>query len=265
MMNRQSMVLTCTLVSASCGAGTPKELVAPTPTIVTVTGTVTATNGGGPLAGLRVASEAVSATTDANGAFALKLTANADHRIDITGDGIIPRAVWSRGATATLDAIRIDPALGLDLTYYQQLVHNGLDGGPVVSQSLRRWIQSPRLYVRTVDEASQPVDQKLVDFTVGIIRDMVPQWSDGHFSLAEVLQGTDTRVGTAGWLTIIWPNPKEQGNVCGRPMSESRAEPFRSTISRRRAPVTGWRHARARSGTKSAMPWASGIRARPTI
>jgi len=147
-MHRRSIVLTFAFLSVSC-TPTPKGLATPTPTIVTVRGTVTATNGGGPLTGLRVASEEVSATTDANGAFALPLAVNKDHRVDITGDGIIPRTVWSRGATATLDAIRLDAALGLD-------------GGPVVTQSLRRWIQSPRLYVRRRGESASRLTEVMI-------------------------------------------------------------------------------------------------------
>ena len=216
----RAFLLLIAALTAACSNpdGTPSSA-APSPApaapdTVSVTGRVTAINDGAPLSGLQVASGGTAVTTGADGAFALQLSPLGLRRIDITGETILARTVWSSGTTASANAIRLGPDTPFDLNYYRQLLRDAL-ANPAALQALRRWTIPINLYVRTVDEANQPVPQAQVDFAARIIAETVPIWSDGRISVASVEQGPNTRLGILGWITVTWPNPREDG-VCGR-------------------------------------------------
>lgn len=187
----------------------------PTPTgPATVTGRVTSIHDGTPLSGLQVASGDTSVTTGADGMFTLQLSSSGLRRFDITGSDILARTFYSSETTVSTTVIRLAPETPFDPAYYRQLLRDGLEH-PGALRELRRWTVPVNLYVRTVDEANQPMPPAQVAFARQIIAETIPVWTDGRVTVASIEQGPETRLGLLGWITVIWPNPIDQG-VCGR-------------------------------------------------
>ena len=65
--------------------------------------------------------------------------------------------------------------------------------------------------MRTVDEAGQPIDALTLSTTADAIASTGSAWKGGAFGIASVQQGTDSKVGQAGWITVPWPNPVVAG------------------------------------------------------
>lgn len=100
-----------------------------------------------------------------------------------------------------------------DLTFWNEFVHNSFDA-PTVPQPLRRLTAAPMLYLKTIDEAGQPIDALTLQTVEDAMRAVAPTWGGSQFGLAGVARGTATMEGVSGWLTVKWPNPSA-GNFCG--------------------------------------------------
>lgn len=214
-MKRWLLALVC--LSACSGKSSPLSptapVIPPTPQI-TLTGHVTATNGGQPLAGLSVELSGQSTQTDTSGAFSYAMLPGASTRLSLTGSGIVPRSLMvavGSSRDVNVDAIGV---AGFDLNFYRQFVRNGFDA-PTGSEPLRRWTQNPNVYIRTVREDGVAVTSAMVDTVAATIQSGVPMWTNGHLS-AVVERGSETRQGQAGWLTVIWPSTVGADRVCGR-------------------------------------------------
>lgn len=94
-----------------------------------------------------------------------------------------------------------------DLTFYRRLVHDAIDGNAL---PLHRWSRAPLIYLRTVDDRSTAVSAALVNQTAAAIINTVGQWT-GSFGVAGLEQGTSTRAGQAGWITVQWSS----SGACG--------------------------------------------------
>lgn len=97
----------------------------------------------------------------------------------------------------------------LDRAFYRQLVHNAFERPGLTP--LARWTRAPLVYLRTIDEAGNAVDPRLLDQTAAAIINTTSQWTGGHFGVAGLERGRDTREGHAGWLTVKWTTT----GVCG--------------------------------------------------
>ena len=118
-----------------------------------------------------------------------------------------------RLAAANVDLIR--DAGEFNLSFYRQFVRNAL-GTPDTLQPLRRQRQSPRVYVRTIDESGAPVHPTALSIVLSSITPaLVEAFSGGTMTLAGLEQGTDTRIGMTGWITVSWPTEFPDGR-CGQ-------------------------------------------------
>jgi hypothetical protein len=209
MLNGMRWIVIAAALGSACSGGNPAApSPTPTPTLATVTGHLTATNGGQALPGVSVAFGALSSTTDTTGTFSGSVTPTASMRAVLTGAGILPRTVYL-AATGSRD-VAVDAfalAGGFDPAFYRELVRNTLDA-PTGAEPLRRWTQNPNVYIQT-----GVADAKTLDMVEAITREMVPAWTDGTLAVAVIERGPDTREGQAGWLTIRW-NPANTGH-CG--------------------------------------------------
>jgi hypothetical protein len=201
----------CASEHANPSAPTPRSV---TPSMAgSLTGRVTATNGGQALAGIAVTADGHTAVTDAAGAFTLQGVSTGAQRLLLTGSGVVPRSL-----TVAIDAAReisVDAiqTAGFDLNFYRQIVRNALEA-PGRLQPLRRWTQDPRLYIRTIDETGMAIDPRTLELTERTIRETTPIWTAGQFEIAAVERGTETRVNVAGWITVNWVSAAHAG-VCG--------------------------------------------------
>ena len=131
--------LTLALLVAAAGCSSPAG---PASSTVTLSGTVTATNGGQALPGAQVDVGGKTVVTDASGGFTVDVPSGR-FALMVSGAGVVPRvlpvdASASRGLA--LDAI--SESGGFDLAFYRQLVRNGY-AHPEKLEPLRRWTSTP--------------------------------------------------------------------------------------------------------------------------
>lgn len=193
----------------------PVAVIPPAPTTATVSGRITATNGGQSLSGITVQLGATSLVTDGSGNFSSALPFGS-MRVSLTGLAIVPRSLTAAvniSRDLSLDAIALGG--GFDQRFYRNFVRNTLDQ-PLGMEPIRRWTQNPSIYLRTVDDAGVAVDAKTLDTTEATIRATVPQWSAGTLNIASVERGTAPRSQT-GWITVNWKTDTAS-TICGHAM-----------------------------------------------
>jgi hypothetical protein len=157
----------------------------------------------------------MSATTDGGGQYSLSFPAGTSPgTFAISGAGLIRRtgflAVSSSSRTIDLDAFTLD---GFDHAYYRAVARNGAEQ-PSSLQPIRRWTRAPMIYIRTVDETGRPVAPEVIQQVMTIASTVIPIYTNGRFGVAGFEQGTDTKVGQAGWITVQWTRDGTQ--FCGR-------------------------------------------------
>ena len=197
-------------------APTPTPTPSPTPALGTMGGSLIATNGAQPLAGVSVSATGVAATsTDGNGQFTLSFPATTTSAtIDFSSPSIVPRRLVLATQTRTVRLEAIQLAGGFSLAFYRQLVRNGLEQ-PGNLRPIRRWTERPRVYIRTVFGANREIDTSTLDTVAATVTAAVTAWTGGRLGVAEIERGTDTRTGTPGWITVEW-NETMGEHVCGR-------------------------------------------------
>ena len=192
--------------------------------MVTLTGHLTAVNGGQPLAGVSAALAGATISTDAAGMFVEQLPPTPFLSLQLASSAIVPRTLFISAASSRnlpVDAIAL--AGGFDLDFYRQLVRNGFDLISGHLEPLRRWTRNPQIYLRTVDEAGASIDAKTLDSTELALIDTTTTWTSGRLA-ASVIRGTDSREGQAGWIIVRWPAAATDltfngAIVCGLPTS----------------------------------------------
>ena len=216
------VVICAALCAAACGSSSPSQPTPPpttappvtTPPPLVLSGTVTATNGGQPLSDVTVEAAPTTSTTDAGGRYSLSFPAGtAPSRFTIMGTALVRRTGFlSNGSSRTIDLDAF--ALGtFDLAYFRAIVRNGWEQ-PAALQPLRRWTRAPMIYIRTVDDTGRPVLAEVLQQVASIVSSVVPLYTNGRFGVAGIEQGTETRRGQAGWITIDWTRDASQ--FCGQ-------------------------------------------------
>lgn len=211
------LIVVVALVASACGSGAPASPSAPTvvlipnatPVTTTVTGHVTATNGGQPLSGLSATLGTTVATTDGAGTFTAQTPQTTSVNLRLTGSTIVPRSL-TVGVSASRDLAVNAIALGgsFDLNFYRQLVRNGFEGG---NEPLRRWTVTPSIRIRTVDDAGRPIPAVLVDMAATVAADAVPAWTG--LRPITIDRAPDAN-GAPGWLTVGWADHPDS-TKCG--------------------------------------------------
>lgn len=98
-------------------------------------------------------------------------------------------------------------------TFWNEFVHDQYEQ-PNSPIPLRRLTQAPMIYLKTVDEAGNPIDATTLQTVEDALQSVAGIWGGGQFGLAGVQRGTGTMEGAHGWYTVKWPNPSA-GNFCG--------------------------------------------------
>jgi hypothetical protein len=210
-----SAVLATVVLIAFSGCDESPSPTSPSDASTTLTGHVTATNGGQPLPGLVVDLGSQTTGTNASGSFVVAGVANGARRVSLTGSSIVPRSlVVALGSTSdlALDAISLE---GFDLAFYRQFVRNALDS-PNALEPLRRWTTNPNIYLKTVDEAGALIDGATLGMVERTALAVVPIWTNNRHAVGTIERGTGTRVGMTGWITITWSAHIVKPNKCGR-------------------------------------------------
>lgn len=220
---RRVFLVVIAVSSLACGGGsstptTPTAVATtpPPPATSSISATLTATNGGQPLAGVAVSVDGVtSTTTDGGGQFAFTAPATTTQAsVSFTGPTIVSRRLTlaTRTRSVNLDAIELGGGFSLD--FYRQMVRNSMEQ-PGALQPLRRWREAPRVYLRTVFGTNREVDAGTLNSVASTIEAVVPLWTGGRLGVAGLERGAEDRPETPGWINVIWS--EELGDrVCGR-------------------------------------------------
>ena len=220
-MLRHAAVLLA-LAAAGCGGSAPTQpgptpappAAPPAPTGTTLSGTLTATNGGQPIAGATVSSAAVSSVTDASGRYSLTFPAGViATQFSVSGAGLITHnGFLSNGGSRSLDldAFRLD---AFDQVYFRAIVRNGFEQ-PATLQPVRRWTRAPMIYIRTIDDTGRAILPEVLQQVASIANSVFPLYSRGRFGVAGIEFGTDTRLNQAGWITVDWT--RDASEFCGQ-------------------------------------------------
>lgn len=133
-------------------------------------------------------------------------------RVTVSAPGYVTRETSARASSVDL----IREAAPFSMGFYRQFVRNALDA-PGRLEPLRRQTQSPRFYVRTVDEQGGAIDALTLEtVTRSLTPALIEAFSGGRLTLAGVERGTETREGLSGWITIKWPVSTSPPQSCGR-------------------------------------------------
>ncbi|PYR57280.1 MAG: hypothetical protein DMF85_14100 [Acidobacteria bacterium] len=225
------VALLWSVAQIACGGGSSSSAsttpTTPTPPAVnpnawSVAGQIVATNGGQSLGGAQVAPSwgLAAVTADGQGAFQLSDTTappSNPYPVSVSGAGLVTHNIWvswQRGARSgvTIDAIRDAPPFSMD--FYRQLVRGTYDQ-PGAPYAVFRWMDSPSVYLKTVDQNGRPVEPEVLAVVKDAIQRSVPAWTSGRLSLAALETGTDRRSPATGWINIDIRRDPNEKRICG--------------------------------------------------
>ncbi len=212
----RALLVAALALGIACGSPTKPSPppTPPDPPAPVLTGHLLATVGGQALPGITLTIGGATATSDGAGAYRLSAALSGTQVFGLAGDGIVPRLGSLVFGTRALDLDAIATAPPFNLDYYRALVRGRLDNAEL--QPLRRWLESPRLYLRAVDEGGRGVDATTLATARSALGGLVETLTGGKLALAEIVEGTETRVGQAGWVTVRWMAALDPGGGCGQ-------------------------------------------------
>jgi hypothetical protein len=226
-MGRRGWILVAALgglliggTAAACGSS-PSAPTTPPPvhsgpphSAVVLKGRVVGTVTGEPIAGATVTVGGERLVTDHDGAFSIRNTGGDVQEISISGGGVVPRVsrLSVSDRDVTIDVIQNRPPF--ELAFFRELGRNALESETGL-EPLRPIATAPRIHIRTVDEAGQPMDAALLDLVEAALREAAPLWSADRHPIEVIERGPDTRQGQSGWVTVLFPAEVVAGG-CGR-------------------------------------------------
>jgi hypothetical protein len=217
-------------VASGCGGdggSTPAPAItppSPTPSSTTwsVAGAVVETVSGRPIGGARLAPswELAAVTANGDGAFELSSAVNpptTPYKLTVSADGAITRDLWitwQRGPRGgvTLDLIR--EAAPFSMAFYRQLVRGAYDQ-PGAPWPVLRWMESPRFYLKTVDQNGRAVEPEVLNVVREALGRAVPAFTGGRLSMAALETGTEDRAEAAGWINVVIRRDPNERRTCG--------------------------------------------------
>lgn len=173
---------------ADPGAPTPPAAPAAPPSSANVRGVLTRTVEGSPVSGATLSASGVTARSAADGSFALDLPAG-EHRITVSGPGIVERTTTIR---APQDGLSLDviPDRGpWTLDFYREIARNGAGGGDL--RPLTPWDGELTFFIDTRPEPTTgaEIPAETVEFVKQAIRVTVPLLSGGRYT-GECIEAT---------------------------------------------------------------------------
>ena len=194
---------------AGCsGAGAPVTPGSPNPgntgAPANFRGVLTRTVDGGAVAGATLRASGAAGLSARDGSFALNLPAG-EHRLTISGPGIVERTTTVRAPASDLRLDVIPQGGPWTLDFYRELVRNGAGGGEL--QPLVRWDSEPRFFVDTRPEPTTgaEIPPETVEFVRRGIRETVALLSGGRFDGEQVRATAEPPADmTPGTVVLRW-------------------------------------------------------------
>ena len=198
-------------------------------------GRLVETVSGQPVAGAQVAPtwDLAAVATGGDGSFTLGAVPNppsTPYRLSVSSPGFVTREVWvtwARGARTdvTLDVIR--DAAPFSMEFYRQFVRGTYDhtDGPF---AVLRWNDSPRFYVRTVDQNGRAIESEVLVVVRDALLRSVPLFTGNKLSVAALEMGVEERPDALGWINVDIKRDPNERRLCGNALVG--ANPGRITL-----------------------------------
>jgi hypothetical protein len=174
------------------------------------------------IGGARIAPswDLAAVTTGGDGAYSLSSSTNPPtnpFRLSITGDDILSRELWVGWQNGSrtgvmLDAIRLRPPFSLE--FYRQFVRGAYDQ-PGAPYAVFRLMDSPKFYVRTIDQNGRPIEPEVLAVVREAIPRAVSEFSAGRLSVSTLETGTETRATSPGWIIVDIRRDPNERQTCG--------------------------------------------------
>lgn len=234
LVSRITVVATLMAVGQACGGGSPSPSSpspAPGPSVPAVppppsddwviSGRVVTYGTGVPVGGARIAPSSGSAVTaDASGEFELSAAdppSGNPFRATIEAPGHVTRELhltYQAGHRGGLTIDLIPERRPFSLAFYRTLARNASET-PDELEPLWRLPESPKFYVRTVDQNNRPIEEEVLDVVLPAIRKSVRDWTGGRLSVSILETGVTTRDRRPGWITVDITRDYDS-DFCGR-------------------------------------------------
>lgn len=188
------LAIGCAFLLSACGGSSPTQPQPnPQPTTVTISGRVTTTLTGEPVAAsLNFGGTVIQSGAD--GSWTLTgQNANATIPVDVSAAGYLTRQTTVKtqnGRTdVMIDLIRDGGEFSLE--FYRQMVRNGFAAPDAIgSEPLRRWTKNPAFYVNTSNpKTGGSISDSELSIVQAAVHAAVPQATGGLFSVASFSSG----------------------------------------------------------------------------
>ena len=197
------------LVLGSCGGGDGPAPVPPTvppgsPASASLRGALAKTVDGGPVPGATLNAGGVTARSGADGSFALDLPPG-DHRLTVSGSGIVERTTTIRAPTSGLELDVIPEGGSWELAFYREIARNGSGGGKL--EPLTRWDSEPTFFIDTRPEPTTgaEIPEETIEFVREAIRVTVPLLSGGRYTAERIVATREPPEDmTPGTVVLRW-------------------------------------------------------------
>jgi hypothetical protein len=207
------------VLATACGGSSPTQPQPnPQPTTVTISGRVTTTLTGEPVAAsLNFGGKVIQAGAD--GAWTLAgQNPNATIPVDVSAVGYLTRQTTVKtqnGRTdVAIDLIRDGGEFSLE--FYRQMVRNGFAVPESVgSEPLRRWTKNPSFYVNTVNpKTGGVISASELAVIQAAVHAAVPQMTGGAYSVAAFSSGAGAKT-AADTIAVSFVN-EPAADFCGQ-------------------------------------------------
>jgi hypothetical protein len=147
-------------------------------------------------------------TTDASGNYRISGTSPATsnpYKVSVESAGHLTREFYVHyhaGDRAGVDVNVVRDTAPFSLGFYRQLVRNDYERGGDPLELVWRLPESPKFYVRTIDQNGRAVESEVLNVVLPAIRKAVGDWTNGRLSVQTLETGRETRERTDGWIVV---------------------------------------------------------------
>jgi hypothetical protein len=159
-------------------------------------------------------------TSGTDGAFTLTSSTNPPtnpYRVTVSGSNIVSRDLWigwqnGSRTDVTIEAIRNAPPFSME--FYRNFVRGTYDQ-PGAPYAVLRWMDSPRFYVKTIDQNGRAIEPEVLQVVREALGRAVTSFTGGRLAAAAIETGTETRPSAVGWINVDIRRDSNERSVCG--------------------------------------------------
>lgn len=210
-----------TVISCDGGKATTSPSAVPSPTAPSsstqLTGFVISNPQGTPVGGAEITIGAVGQVTDAGGRFSVSV-ANGTPAVRVSAPGYLVRETNMSAAGVARNSLLIDVIANtppFSLSFFREFARNAADS-PGSLATLNPWTMAPSFYIKTTDDAGNPMPDDVIEGLKKIFINSVPPLTSNRFSVRAIETGPADRPAADGWVRILFlrelPNPTAAGD-----------------------------------------------------